>query len=302
MRVLITGGTGLLGKALVEHRPGRAVVEATFVGDYRAPDDDKVGYWKLDVRDVEGFRQLFERVRPDVVVHCAAVGSPDFAQRYPAETRAINVGGTATVIDMCRRFGAHLIYVSSNGIYDGERAPYAEEDRAEPVNYYGELKLEAERLVLSSGIPNAVVRPILLYGWNHPFERDNVVTLALRQLREGRTFQAFEDVFANPLFAGQCSDVIWRIAEEGRCGAFNVGGADVVSINDLIARVADAFDLDPRLVVPAHQGDLDALVRRPRNTCLATGKVERELSFRPLSLKEGLDVMKRQEPCRAASF
>lgn len=292
MRVLITGSTGLLSKALIETRNQPYDIVATYVGNYIMPDSKDIRYLKLDVRDHEGHTRLFQEFLPDVVIHTAGVGSPDYAEQHREESYNINIGGTRNILSCCEKYNSKFVYISSNGIYDGERAPYGEDDIPEPINYYGELKLKAEKMVVDAGIPHAIIRPILMYGWNHPFERQNIATYCLSRLRDGEKVSVYEDVFLTPLFSQSCAKAIWKIIERQKYDIFNIAGAERASIYQMIMKMAGIFGLDENLVEPVQQGFFNELVKRPRDTSFRTIKMREVLGIEPLSLYAGFTAMK----------
>ena len=294
-RVLITGGTGLLGKALIEAGERTGDILATYVGDYDLPDRTGVKYSKMDIRDTEGFAALFQDFKPDAVVHTASIGSPDFAEKNKALTYEINVRGTAQIAALCLKHNAKMIYISSNGIYDGEEAPYAEDHTPRPINYYGQTKLDGEKEALKVEAKTAIVRPILMYGWPTEHERGNIVTLAIEKLSKGEKMAVYEDVFSNALYSVHCAEVIWRIIREGKYETFNIGGGERTSIYGLIVAAAKVFGLDEKLVEPVRQGYFNELVPRPRDTSYDTTKMERVLGIEPLNLKAGLQQMKEDQ-------
>jgi len=293
MKVLITGGTGLLGKALVETAKKNCEIVITHLGNCNLKDTVRVKYRVLDVRDEKLNASLFKEFRPDITIHTAGIGSPDYAQRHKVEAREINVGGTQSILNNCERFRSTFIYISSNGIYDGNNPPYDEDSEAHPINYYGRIKLEGERVSKRSAIPYSIVRPILIYGWNHPSGRQNIVTFALSRLEKDEEVFAYNDVFVNPVFAPACADAIWKIIEEERYEMFNIAGKDTVSIYRLVKSMAETFNLNPNLVIPVQQGFFNELVRRPKDTSYDTGKMRDMLGIEPLSLDDGLCLMKK---------
>ena len=292
MKILITGGTGLLGKALIESKNNNDEIVATYLGNYTMADDEGMKYLKLDILDFEGHIRIFRDFKPEVVIHTASIGSPDYAEQHKDLTWAINVNGTDNMVDLCNRFGAKFIYISSNGIYDGNNAPYGEDDIANPINYYGQIKLEGENRSKKAKNEYAIVRPILMYGWNNDLERANIVSMSLVKLKNCEKVYAYDDVFCNPLLSNECAKAIWEIIEKKMTGSFNIAGAERVSIFDLIRRTAKVFGFDGRLVNPVRQGYFNELVKRPIDTSYNTIKMETILKIKPLSLDEGLGLMK----------
>jgi dTDP-4-dehydrorhamnose reductase len=290
MRVLITGASGLLGKALIEANKCHEII-ATYVGNYSMQDQRCVQYFKMDIRDRIGYAKLFKQYQPQVTIHTAGIGSPDFAEQNKELVSDINLNGTKNIAENCELFNSKLIFISSNGIYDGCHAPYGEDDKAEPLNYYGMIKLNGEAAIKETRIPHAIVRPILMYGWNHSFERANIVTQSILKLQQGEKVYAYDDVYVNPLFNDSCAEVIWKMINDDKIGDYNIGGADRVSIYQLICKVAEIFNLDKLLAVPVQQGYFNELVARPQDTTLKTEKMEKELGIKPLSLDEGLALM-----------
>lgn len=298
MRILITGGTGLLGKALIETADMNYEILATYLGNYDMKNTAQIRYKKLDIRDSTGHGLLFKDFRPTVVIHTAGVGSPDFAEKNKNESREINVGGTQNIIDNCKLFGARFIYISSNGIYDGENAPYSEDMQAEPINYYGTLKLEGEKITKESGVSYAIVRPILMYGWNYQFERPNIVTLAISKLKSGEQISAYDDVYSNPLFAQSCAQAIYKIIEDEKFEVFNIAGKDRVSIYELVKKTSEIFGFDVNSIIPIKQGMLGELVRRPKDTSYNTDKMRQALKLKPCAIAEGLAAMRNSKDYR----
>lgn len=295
MKILITGGTGLLGKALMESKNKGDEIFATYVGNYTMEDQPGIKYLKLDILDITRHNRLFKEFNPDVVIHTASIGSPDYAQQHKDLTWAVNVNGTENMVGLCDRFKVRFIYISSNGIYDGNHAPYGEEDSARPINYYGETKLVGEACAKKAKYGHAIVRPILLYGWNSPFERGNIVTTSIGKLRKRETVYAYNDVFCNPLFSNECARAVWAIIQKKLTGAFNIAGADRVSVFELLRRTAKIFGFDEALIHPVQQGYFNELVKRPADTSFQTQKMETILKIMPISLDEGLGRMKAQQ-------
>lgn len=294
-KVLITGGTGLLGKYLIENKTPDTEIVAIYIGNYEMPDREGVQYHKADIRDKKDIQDLFEKTKPDIVIHTAAVGSPDFAEKNKDLTREINIGGTQNLLSNSEIFNASFVYISSNGIYDGENAPYSEDDIARPVNIYGEIKLQAEVMVNKSKLKKAIVRPILMYGWNNPKERPNIVTQSIAKLKKGEDVYVYDDVYCNPLYAESCAAAIWKIISDDKYDTYNIAGADRESVFGLIKKAAQTFQLNEGLIHPVQEGYFNELVKRPRDTSFKTDKMINVLGCQPMPLNEGLKIMHKAE-------
>lgn len=295
MRILITGGTGLLGRALVSSAENNHEIVCTYVGDYEILNTPQIIYKKLDMCDREGYFHLFRDFKPEVTIHTAGVNKPDYVESNNKEAWKTNVGGTQNVISACEEFNSKFIYISSNAIYNGDSAPYREEDNADPVNYYGKIKLACEEITKESDTIWAIVRPILMYGWNYAFERPNIVTAGISRLRKREKFFVYDDVYYTPLYHRCCAEAIWKMIENNKFEIFNIGGKDSASIYELLKEVVRVFELDGNLLIPVQQGFFKELVKRPKDTSYNTAKMENVLGLKPLEIKRGLELMRQEE-------
>ncbi|EJT77308.1 methionine adenosyltransferase 2 subunit beta [Gaeumannomyces tritici R3-111a-1] len=169
-RVLITGATGLLGREVVrafQDKKGWAVTGAAFS---RA---DGVSILKVDLGNVVEIEKALDKIRPQVVVHCAANRFPDKVDKDPEGTRRLNVAATGTLARLCAATGAVLIYISTDYVFSGRpgEAPYAADAETGPTNLYGQTKLDGERAVLEAyggggkgKARGVVLRVPVLYG------------------------------------------------------------------------------------------------------------------------------------------
>ena len=246
----------------------------------------------LDVSDRGMVLSTIKKTGPDYVVHTASIASVDYVEKNKEEAKKTNLGGTKNIIEACRESGARLVYISSNAVFDGKNPPYSEEDPVSPVNYYGELKAEEENAVKSSGLQYAIVRPILMYGWNLEVERKNPVTWLIDLLKAGTVTNVVDDVLCNPLFVKDCSDAIWKIIASNEGGVFHVGGEDVVSRYELACFTAKTFGFDTNLIKPVKSSFFTGIASRPQNTTYCTGKIKKKLQIFPLGVVEGLEAMK----------
>src|SRR5260370_18422613 len=129
MRVLIRGGTGLLGRALVE--------------EWSLDEVAGVGSQEADLRDVGQLRRVFSDKRPDWTVLAAAYTDVDGCEKNPALARAVNTQGAANAAVVAREFGSRLLIVSTDYVFDGRNGrPHEVDDPVCPLNVYGQSKAD----------------------------------------------------------------------------------------------------------------------------------------------------------------
>lgn len=296
--ILITGGTGLLGKGMEETAPAGAKIISVHQRDYKV-EGSKAKHLILDIRDKRAVDRLFQRYGFDVVIHAAGIASVDFVEKHYAESLESNIVGTLNVTSACRQRAIPLVYISTNAVFDGKHAPYSENDPVRPVNKYGRLKVECERLVSETLQHYTIIRPILMYGWNHIVTRPNPATWIYDKLMRGEEVHLVTDIFENPLFNLQCGRALWAAAKKRPEGIIHLAGKDVVSRHQFALQLAKVFDLDASLIHPVKSSFFPSIAPRPKNTAFVTKRMEHELGVPPLTLEAGLREMKATMSVRA---
>lgn len=287
MRILIIGGSGLLGKALWgtakdDWLQANEVFMTWFSNNVGLP------MYQMDVCDQSQIAYIFDLVKPEVVIHTAAIGSVDFAEKNYEAARAVNVTGTGNVLAMAKHYGAKFVYISSNAVFDGNNPPYSEDSTRIPINKYGQIKLEAEDLVISNYDNYLIIRPFLLYGWPWPYGRQNWMTLIEGKLSTGGRIQLVDDVYWQPTSAQDVARTIWRLVEMSQPNEiYHIAGPDRITLYQFGKLVCRRFGLDSRLLEPVSHTVYNHLAPRPLDTTYDTSKAAR-VGIVCKSVEEGL--------------
>ena len=283
----------MLGHYLIKSAPKKYNVSCTFFPAYKR---DSINYncrkYHLDIRDRDSVLNTVKKIKPDCVIHTSSVASVDYVEKNKEEARITNMVGTKNIIEACQEVKASLIYTSSNAVFDGENPPYFENNPVNPLNYYGHTKVQNEQAIRKSGLRYAIVRPILMYGWNLKVERKNPVTWLIDLLKTGKDVNIVDDIICNPLFVQDCADVIWKIVTLNKKGVFHIGGNDEMSRYEFACVTADVFGLDRNLIKAVRNSFFKGIAPRPKNTTYCTDKIKKELQMFPMGVREGLRVMK----------
>jgi dTDP-4-dehydrorhamnose reductase len=142
--VLITGCGGMLGKSFYEK-----AVEKYGKENVMATDIDLNESWltKLDVRDIKEYESIMKSWKPSVVFHLAALTDLEYCEKNTNETWATNALGPENAAILCRKYDTLLIYISTAGIFGGEKDEYADFDTPNPLSYYAKSKYHGEQFV-----------------------------------------------------------------------------------------------------------------------------------------------------------
>ncbi len=156
MKILVTGGSGLLGKYLHLHQPAEHDVEYTWYSTHQSWCAHRLNvYMRQGDRTTDRAQSqidyVFGKVKPQAVIHMAGVGNVDFCQKNYQLAWDTNVEGTRHVMKAAADHGAQVLLTSTNAVFSGENPPYGEDDEREPINAYGKIRKAAEDVVLRHG-------------------------------------------------------------------------------------------------------------------------------------------------------
>ena len=268
--ILVTGASGLLGASLVEAaREQRCEV----VGLYHRHPVSIAGaeLMAANLTEESEIRRIFEKLKPAVVIHCAAETNVDWCEEHPEAAKAINVLMSARIAEIASRTKTRMLYISTDSVFDGARGRYAESDQPAPVNIYAQTKLEGEQEVLGRNSLAAIAR-VNLYGWNAGPKR-SLAEWILGELVRGNVVPGFTDTVFCPILANDLAQVLLAMVERELVGLYHVVGSEPVSKYDFARRMALTFGFDPARVVPARLSEARLSAPRPRNTSLKTEKI-----------------------------
>ncbi|MHB1517627.1 MAG: dTDP-4-dehydrorhamnose reductase [Acidimicrobiales bacterium] len=297
LRVIVTGGNGQLGRDLVDVLSGEVPsggemaplllpVPPTGAVDVLSTDIDT-----LDVSDRGAVLSAFVDYRPHVVLHGGAFTAVDRCEADVDIAFAVNAFGTRNVAEACVTTGAHLVYVSTDYVFDGtSELPYREWDRPNPRSVYGRSKLAGEEEVRALAGPSATV---VRTAWVSGAHGQNMVKTILRLAgdRDGR-LRFVDDQVGCPTFTADLAPALVRLGLDRRPGTFHVTNQGETSWYGFARAVLSAAGLDPERVRAIASAELDPPrpAPRPANSRLANSALA--MSGLPL-LPDWRDALER---------
>jgi dTDP-4-dehydrorhamnose reductase len=239
--VLVTGGAGLVARHLVAAAPTGTSLHLTW--RTREPPSGPTAH-RVDLTDGEAVRELFAEVRPEAVIHTA----------YSMHDRADIVDATRHVAAAAAAQGATLLHLSTDMVFDGTAAPYAEPDPVSPVNDYGRWKAAAEQVVIRQ-VPDAcITRTSLVVALDPP---DAATRRLLDAVRAGERPTLFVDEVRCPIRARDLAAALWALVDmepQERRGLWHLPGPEALSRLEIGRRLLAAAGLDPEVPLPGSAG------------------------------------------------
>jgi dTDP-4-dehydrorhamnose reductase len=293
-KILITGINGLVGQYLLKALNGSgARVMATGKGPLRVPEliTGEMEYREMDITDGMAVSDLVSSFKPDIIIHSAAMTQADQCEQHKADCWNSNVTATRFLLDAARSFPVFFIYLSTDFVFDGDAGPYTEEDPTGPVNYYGSSKLAAEKAVIQSGIPSAIVRTVLVYGQTADGTRSNIITWVKKELEAGKKIRVVNDQLRTPTYAGDLARGILQVAFAEAGGTWHISGEDIYTPYQMALAVAEELGLDKSLIEKADAGSFQQPALRPLRTGFIIERARRLLGYQPVSFAEGIRKM-----------
>lgn len=296
--VLLTGGTGLLGLALMGLRPKKYQIVATYNNFHKKdlPIFSNCQFVKLNIINNKEVVKLFSKIKPNILIHAASLGNVDFCEKNKKKAWQVNVLATRNLISACKNYHTKMIFTSSNAVFDGINPPFKETDQTNPLDYYGKTKVRIEKDLIKSKISYCIVRLMTMYGWNHPQERANPVTWLLEQLTQKKTIKIVNDIYNNHLYIKDAAKAVWQIIKLNKLGIYHIAGSESISRYELSLRVAKIFNYDPGLILPVNSSFFPSLAPRPKNTTFDITKISQNLKINFLNPSQGINDMKNNPP------
>ena len=295
-KILVTGSNGLLGQKITERILAQQDFEliATSKGQNRYTIKEGYTYAEMDITNQDSIDEVVGRYKPDVIIHTAAMTNVDTCENEKELCWLLNVTAVDYLIKACKKHQIQLIHLSTDFIFDGEDGPYTEEDKANPVSYYGESKWAAEKLLMQSDIHYTILRTIIVYGIVNDMSRSNIVLWAKGALEKGSPLNIVNDQWRMPTLAEDLAEICLLAAKKEAQGIYNASGKDMMSIMELVEQVADFYSLDKSLIKPISSDSLNQAAKRPKKTWFILDKSIKDLGYQPHSFKEGLEIMDKQ--------
>jgi len=295
-KILITGSNGLLGQKLVSLLIQQADIQliATSRGKNRLPFTNGYEYQEMDITNAEQVAEVIEKVRPDAIIHTAAMTNVDQCETEKDLCWAMNVKALEYLVEACEKHDIFLCHLSTDFVFDGESGPYLEEDKPSPISFYGWSKYAAEEIVKRSKCTWGIVRTVLVYGITNDMSRSNIILWVKNSLENQKPIKVVTDQFRTPTLAEDLAMGCWLMVDKKAKGIFHISGKDFLTPYEMAIKTADFFQLDKLLISQVDSSNFTQPAKRPARTGFVLDKAVSMLGYNPVSFEEGIGILAEQ--------
>src|SRR5436190_1181824 len=290
MKILVTGANGFAGyyfaKKLLEQNH---TVITTGKGACRLPFSNQPNfvYEEMDFTNPYSIDSVFNKYKPDVVIHSGAISKPDECEKDQVLAYMVNVEGTVHLMMNAAEYKSFFIFISTDLVFSGVKGIYNEDDERQPVNYYGSTKMEAEDAVMDYEYDWSIVRTVLVYG-KPQAGRDNILTVVKNKLEKGEGYNIFNDQVRTPTYVEDLAAAVAKIIDNKATGIYHISGEEVLTPYQMAMEAASFLNLDKSLLKKVIAADMPQLAIRPLTTGFNIDKAKRDLEYKPTPFSEGL--------------
>ncbi len=290
MKILITGGTGLIGSNL--YREWRERNDLIFTVHRREGNFGKSETVELDLRFPNIVKESALKIEPTHIIHTAAVTNAEKCKNDPRSSGAINIDSTAALAEAAAEMEVPFYFLSTDLVFDGRKGDYSEDDEPNPLNLYGRQKVEAENAIFSIYPKGStVLRLALCFGIGYFCPRGFTESM-LNKWSDGEKTPLFSDQFRTPIFTGDVVRAFQAALENPQPGLYHLGGPERISRLNMGLKIAEVFGLSPELIHSAKMKEAGLPESRPPDCSLDSSKFQNTFNWKQKSLEENCIIMR----------
>lgn len=282
--MLVTGISGFLGYYVAQ----RPAASWQILGTYRQHQVATPGLetYAADLSETTNFHALLDQLKPDAVLHLAALANTSYCEQHPQASQQINYQSTVHLAEYCAARQIPMVFSSTDLVFDGKNAPYQENSPVSPINQYGKHKMLAEQKIRAIYPNVCIARLPLMYGldsWGNSF-----LSHWVAQWQAGKEVGAFTDEYRTAASGRAVAEGLLLLLEKEAQGIWHLGGAERLSRYDFALQAARHYGFPAKLVRAAKQSDFQFAAARSPDVSLDSSKAF-ALGYAPLTLAEELE-------------
>ena len=287
-KLLVTGFSGFVAGSVIAQAQHNWEVHG--IGRNDPPSDTEIiKYHKLDLLETEEVRKQFHEIKPDAVIHTAAMADIDFCQKNQNIAEKVNVGITKTLADLCEETGGKLVFCSTDTVFDGGKGYYNEEDVPNAINHYAETKIKSEQIIINMKSSGVVARLSLVMGLPVIGAGNSFLAKTIDKLKNGESVKFPENETRTPIDVITLGKALIELAGNDFSGIIHLSGNSRLTRYEMARQIAIELGYSPKLIIAINSNAMKGRAPRPSDVSMDNSKARKILKTPILSLKEGIN-------------
>ena len=284
LKVLVTGSAGLVGQQVVKDLSNTHQVFSCY-NKLKPEYGDSV---KMDLKNCEMISSILTEKKPDIVIHLGAMTGVDLCEKEKTSASEINTKATEIIAKECSKLNSFLVYVSTDYVFDGNLGMYKEDNVTNPLGFYGESKLEGEKVVQNFSTNWCIARTSTPFGL-HPTKKSFPMWV-IENLQKQKQIDILIDQFTSPTYIPNLSRMLIEISERRITGVIHTAGASKISRYQMASMVSDKLNLDGALLKQISIDKMKWVAQRPKDSSLDVSRASSILNEKPQKIDQSLNL------------
>jgi dTDP-4-dehydrorhamnose reductase len=274
-KILITGGTGLLGSSLLDHLD--KIKYDVFYTVHKKKINLKNAYsLKVNLSNKTDLINL-KKINFDLIINCIGLSDVENCEKNSKLTKKLNITIPNIINNFAKKNKIKLIHISTDHLYNGKKNLYFENNKTSPLNAYAKSKLKSEQSILKNNNNTLIIRTN--FFCNGKFKNQSFSDKIINNLNKRKKVYLFKDVFFTPVYTQDLLNIILKGFSKNLSGIFNISTPKSISKYQFGLKIAEIFNLDKSLVIPINISEKN-LITRPKVMSLSSKRIEKSLKIK----------------------
>ena len=285
MKFLVTGSAGLVGSQVVKDLTKQNHTVYSCYHDEKPSHGTSI---QLDITDQDKIIQILQEIKPDRIIHLAAMTDVDQCETQQELAILLNAKSTEILAKQAAKQNAFFVYVSTDYVFDGIKGMKKEDDSTNPLGFYGKSKLEGELTLNKLASSWCIARTSTPFGIHH--KKKSFPLWVQESLEAKKEIPVLVDQFTSPTYVPNLSKMLIEVATRQITGVIHLAGATRISRYELAELVADKLSLDKKFLIQTNTDEMNWKAQRPRDSSLDVSLAAEILNEKPQEIEHSLDL------------
>jgi dTDP-4-dehydrorhamnose reductase len=285
MKFLVTGSAGLVGSQVVKDLTKQNHTVYSCYHDEKPSHGTSI---QLDITDQDKIIQILQEIKPDRIIHLAAMTDVDQCETQQELAILLNAKSTEILAKQAAKQNIFFVYVSTDYVFDGIKGMKKEDDSTNPLGFYGKSKLEGEFTLNKLASSWCIARTSTPFGIHH--KKKSFPLWVQESLEAKKEIPVLVDQFTSPTYVPNLSKMLIEVATRQITGILHLSGATRISRYELAELVADKLSLDKKFLIQTNTDEMNWKAQRPRDSSFDVSLATEILNEKPQEIEHSLDL------------